>query len=439
MEALLPPTAATPQADTTPETDIRLGIDEFTVVLQPSEKAHPDDWRFLAEDMTEEFLLRSQIESVLGTLAESQRKLVQGYTDGYTLEESPFYFCICYNAEQENMGVCVKFSATSWAAYRKNYTEKFHEDMDVIFFLRKTKSELYTLRLSRIDFTADYFNYPCPFQPGAYLEPDTIYRQLRDGRIKVCDHEGKCNIKSTSAHDKDFTHETLYIGSRKGNTQSFLRIYDKKQEQLDTHGFRHQEAASCSSWVRFEAVYKGKYAHQISDFFLDENNVFKPDPDTLVCFIAAKITDKYRFMLTSTGELLSFSEDLVNTASGIAAAPLSCPSPRDNSLFQSLNYIIHSSGFMITLAKACYCYPERNDVMETLFDWLGQAFEKFYLPMVNSREHRNHELWKWLKKHKTETQKQALEQILREVKNVPVPGKETGKTEGVHDLIEKDN
>ena len=412
----LPSTATDIPADTMPETEIRLGIDEFTVVLQSCGQAPPDEWYIDAEEIIEEFLRLSQIEYVLGTLAESQRKLVQGYTEGRILEDYPYYFCICYNREQENMGVCVKFSATSWAAYQKNYMEKFHEDMNTVIFLRNAVYDsLYTLRLSRIDFTADYFNYPCPFQPGSYLEPDTIYRQLRNNRIKVCDHQGKCLIRSTSALDRDFNHETLYIGSRKGNTQSFLRIYDKKNEQLETHGHRYQEAVNCSSWVRFEAVYKGKYAHQISDFFLNENNVFTPD--TLICFIAGKITDKYRFMATATSELISFSEDLVYIASGIAAAPLSCPSPRDNSLFQSLSYILYNSGFMITLAKACYCYPERDDVLETVFEWLERAFENFYIPMVNSRQYkRRHELWKWLKKHKAATREQSLEQILEAIK-----------------------
>ena len=430
-------TADALKADAIPEVEIQLGIDEFTVVLQPSEKVHPDEWRFQAEDMTEEFLRLSQIENVLGSLAESQRKLVQGYTEGRILEDSPYYFCICYNEEQENMGVCVKLSATSWAAYQKNYTEKFHEDMNIVLFLRKARSEIYTLRLSRIDFTADYFNYPSPFEPDSYLEPDMIYRQLRQGRVKVCDHQGKCNIRSTSALDKDFTHETLYIGSRKGNTHSFLRIYDKRNEQLETHGFRYQEAMECSSWLRMEAVYKGTYAHQISDFFLNENNVFTSD--TLIYFIASKITDKYRFMNTTTSRLLDFSEDLVNIASGIAAAPLSCPSPRDNSLFQSLEYIIYHSGFMITLAKAYYTYPERYDITKLLLQWVEKVFYEFYVPMVASKEHKNHELWKWLRKHKATTREQSFEQILLSVRNISNLEQEAETADCVRELIEKDN
>lgn len=425
------------KADTIPEAEIRLGIDEFTVVLQPYELVHPDEWQSIAEDMIEEFLRLSQIENILGSLTQSQRKLVQGYTQGMILEDSPYYFCICYNEGQQNMGVCIKFSAASWAAYQTAYTEKTSEDMNIIIFLRQAKSSLYTLRLSRIDFTADYFNYPSPFEPDSYLEPDMIYHQLRQGNIKVCDHKGNCNIRTTSALDKDFTHETLYIGSRKGNTQSFIRIYDKKNEQTETHGFRYQEAIECSSWLRLEAVYKGTYAHQISDYFLDENNVFTPDD--LICFIASKITDKYRFMSTSTGQLLDFSEELVNMASGIAAAPLSCPSPRDNSLWQSLEYIIHNSGLLITLAKAYYTYPELENVISMILQWIEKVFNEFYLPMVNSKEHKNHDLWKWLKTHRETTREQSIEEILMSIQKVSNLTNKAETTDSVQNIIEKDD
>lgn len=60
--------ATAQKAEPIPETEIRIDVDEFSVILQPSEKVHPDDWRFLAEDMTEEFLRLAQIENVLGLL-----------------------------------------------------------------------------------------------------------------------------------------------------------------------------------------------------------------------------------------------------------------------------------------------------------------------------------------------------------------------------------
>lgn len=77
------------------------------------------------------------------------------------------------------MGVCIKFSASTWAIYQESYKKKYGEDMNIVIFLRKAKSTLYSLRLSRIDFTADYFNYPSPFERNAYLEPNMIYRQLQ--------------------------------------------------------------------------------------------------------------------------------------------------------------------------------------------------------------------------------------------------------------------
>lgn len=393
-----------------PKTEIQLGVDELTFSSKPSKKVHPDDWQCQAEDIIKEFLQLSKIEDVLGILCRSGRSLVQGYTQGFLLDEAPYYFCICYNQEQPQMYVCAKFSATAWATYKREYAKKFNEDMNVVLFLRRAKSPLYTLRLSRIDFTADYFNYPSPFEPDACLEPDMIYRQLERGRIKVCDYKGKSNIKTISALNKNHSFETIYIGSRRGNTPSFLRVYNKRMEQLEKHGFRYQEACECSSWIRFEAVYKGIYAHQISDAFLDEQNTFTPDD--LTCFIASKIADKYRFMDTATSKLLNFSEELVEIASGIASAPLSCPSPRDNSLRQSLEWLLYHSGLLITLAKVYYVYSDEPGAESKVLLWILQAFHEFYLNMINSPDHTDHPIWQWLSKHKNHTKQQELDEIL---------------------------
>ena len=47
--------------------------------------------------------------------------------------------------------------------------------------------------------------------------------------------------------------ETFYIGSRKENSQLLLRVYNKKAEQINTNGFRLNEALECENWLRLEA------------------------------------------------------------------------------------------------------------------------------------------------------------------------------------------
>lgn len=89
---------------------------------------------------------------------------------------------------------------------------------------------------------------------------------------KIKNREGKSTIKTFSALFKNDACETFYAGSKKGKTDGLLRCYGKKEEQLQSHGFRFQEAEDCESWVRFEAVYRHNYAHQITNQLLEKSD-----------------------------------------------------------------------------------------------------------------------------------------------------------------------
>ena len=73
-----------------------------------------------------------------------------------------------------------------------------------------------------------------------------------------------------SAIDKDGAYETFYVGSRVGKSNGFLRVYTKKQEQIQAIGYRYDEALQHESWVRFEACFLHDYAHQLSEQLLSE-------------------------------------------------------------------------------------------------------------------------------------------------------------------------
>lgn len=386
---------------------VMLGIDEFTLVLQPVKKVNVNIWAGLAEDMIDEFVNLSKIKLLFGELEQTEQNLVQGYNTGYILEGRPFYLCICFHAVQEGMGVCCKLSATAYAMYKEEYLRKYKEEMNLPKFLRMVKSDNYTQRLSRVDFTADYFNIQDPIYQNQYLHPDTIYNCLLKNQMKVVDCKGRTNIKTWSGLNKNGSFETVYIGSRKGKTNGYLRIYNKKQEQIDNHGYRCREAEECDSWIRFEAVYKGIYSHQISETLMNDA-LIQTDND-LKCFIAGKIIDKYIFKYTSNEDIVDFSEMLISIASGKEYASLECVSPRDNSLYQSLKYIIKNSGLLITLAKAHYLYVNQN-VEKKILDWILYMFQEYYLEKIEVNN--NHEVYKWLKKHTAEMQKQKIEDIL---------------------------
>lgn len=388
---------------------VYLGIDEFTLVLQPAHRVIIDEWGMKAEEMIDEFKKLSRIEEVFEEMELTNQQLIQGYTVCYRLAERPFLCCLCFNEGNEDMGVCVKFSATAYTMYKRKYYDEYHETMNLPKLLRMVQSNIYTQRLSRIDLTADYFNYPSAFAKGEYLHPNQIYSNLLQRQIKVTDHKGRSNIKTIASHNRDGIFETIYIGSKK-KSNTFLRIYDKKQEQLDNHGYRYAEAENCSSWVRFEAVYRNTYAHQIGTVLM--NNSLIQSDDDLQCFIAGKITDKYIFRKSSNDEALDFSEILLDIASGKEYDSLVCPSPRDNELWYSLFYIVQNSGLMITLAKADMTYAGQS-ADKKIMEWLYEMYSNYYFQRY--AEGKRPEVDKWLKKHRKTAKDYPLDDLLLDV------------------------
>lgn len=385
---------------------IDVGIDEFTIVLQPTPRVPIDMWAFEAQNIIHEFISLSKIEELFGEL-EVTHKLVQGYNSGFTLNR-PFYFCICFNSELEAMGVCCRFSAYAWASYQEEFYKTFDEGIDLAQFLRMVQSDIYSQRVSRVDLTADFFNMPNPIYEGQHLSPDTVYNCLMRGQMAVVDHKGASNIKKFSAINNQGEYETCYVGSRKGNTSGFLRIYDKKKEQEETHGFRYADAIESQSWVRFEAVYKSPYSHQIGDALLD---IYKKSD--YECFIASKILDKYIFKLSATNETAYFSELLMMVASGKEFESLECKSPRDNELMESLKYLVTNSGLYITLEKVRRLYNPQQQAVEKVLKWLYEMFNEHYQEKLARTK--NHEVDKWLTKHRETTQDQSLDDILESV------------------------
>lgn len=405
---ILTPTVVTPVSTVTPR--LELGIDEFTLVLQPLKAVPISQWSAKANEMIREFLNRSLIEILFEEVEFTQHRLVQGYNTGYDLPERFFYFCICYHTEEPTMGVCCKFSATAYSSYKQKYLEKYNGEINISTFLKIVKSDAYNLRLSRIDLDVDYFNYPNPLVKGEYLHPDSIYNGLLRNTICVVDRNCRHNLKSIAGYNNNGVFDTVYVGSRKGKTKGFLRIYDKRDEQIQTHGVHLTKALLCESWIRFEAVFKSTYAHQIGESLIDDCLV--TSDDDLLCFIANKFIDKYNFINSATGEALSFTEDLQDIASGQPYDALESPSARDNSLARSLKYLFFNSGLMITLAKADFLFPEQL-ADRKIMDWLYDKYKSVYLNIIANDD--NHEIYKWLRKHSESIQEQSLEEIFNTV------------------------
>lgn len=302
-----------------------VGVDEFTLVLQPPDKVKVTDWPDTVDMMLSVFLRKSRLVNLFGDMSPAV-KLQAGYTSGLTFENRPWYLVINWNEDFPTMGVCVRFSAHAYAAYKEAYMAQFQTEMNIADFLRMVQDDVYTTRLSRVDLTADYFDYTDEHIRTAPLSPDTIYTRLINGDYVVKNGNGHQSIRNMSGVDKGGAYQTFYLGSQKGKTNGFLRCYDKKAEQLQTMGFRYDDALNCESWVRFEAVYRHDYAHQITEGILSVKTA-----QELSRLIAKYICDKYQFFDANTDEATEFTSDLLGVAAGSSVAALSTPSPRDNS------------------------------------------------------------------------------------------------------------
>ena len=300
------------------EKQILLGVDELTLVLSLVDKTileDLDEWQEKAESMISEFAGLANLETVFGSQRELEDKCPQGYTVGYQYGDQPFYFAVAYHPLHPDMGVIIKFSAHSWSVYSRS------NSMNIKRFLESIKSDAYNFRLSRVDFAVDYQNWG--------FAVDDIYQNLKAHNLEIRDYNGRKNTSIITAHEVNGVADTFYVGSKKTGTRLFLRVYDKRTEQLEKRGFRMEEALYTTSWVRFEAVFKGKYAHQLTDI------IMQTEEEKLSHLIADKVSEKFRFYDLQSEKLLDFSRALLEKAN-LDFERLRLESPRDNGLMSLL-------------------------------------------------------------------------------------------------------
>lgn len=276
----------------------------------------------------------------------------------------------------------MKFSAKAWAIYQARYQKLYNKQLLLSSFLKKiddnTEDEV---RLSRIDLTADYINYG--------LDLNILNESISSNEIIVQDDSGQTRLKSYETYSRNDRVETIYLGSRKKNTNGFLRVYDKWAEQTQNNGFRMEEALKYREWIRFEAVFKGKYAHIIAQMLI--NNTMTSYEFTK--YIAKIITQKYRFLNTKTGEYADFTKDLLELAKGCGCDRLRSESPRDNALRQNIAHILHGSGLFPTVYKIEHLYGKK--AIEDFIDFLRMYYcKETWLSRTMYKE-----LNIWLKKH----------------------------------------
>lgn len=351
-------------------------VDEFTLVLQTSKR--PSDiegWEGTAINIINEFVRLGNIEVLLGQLKESTYSLPQGYSTGFICEDSPYYFAIAYHADFVQMGICIKFSAHAWMEYQRQYESSHSRSIQIHEFLTNVNNNtLYTSRLSRIDIAIDFINEK--------VSVNTIYNQLSKKNQVVKTADGRKNHSYLSAITKNNITSTFYVGSKGKNIKSLLRVYDKKKEQVETFGVRYEEAINCDDWVRFEAVFKGTYAHGLSD----QLAIVKNDVELKDLLVSA-LTDRYQFYYVKSEKFTTYTKKMLNLLNQ-RSFMFSTPSPRNNLLEQSQMHLLSGSGLFPYLYKVWRIWGD--DGLKKCIAFLQNEFEN-YEP--------NDDVISWLKKY----------------------------------------
>lgn len=360
-----------------------IGIDEFTFIILLKHKCSALEWISIAEHIIMDFLKKTQLETVLqGSLQLVTTGKLQGYTTVYDLGVKDFYIALGYNPAHPRMGVCIRFSAKAWLLYRINFREIYAEDISLPVFMKRVKhGSENQIRLSRIDMTIDYFNYA--------IDLNEMYETLRDKNLVVCDDQGRSLIRTINFYGKNQKIETIYLGSKNENSKGFMRIYNKKMEQIQHNGYRKQEAMACQEWIRFEAVYKGAYAHLISDTLLN----IEMDEREFKCYIAQIVAQKYRFFYKENEDYTEYTADLLNVAEGKEYPKLYCESTRDNALNRNIEHLRKGSGLFPTMYKVQQLYG--NDGLNRFWKYLFRYYKKQAWVGNGTLK----ELDLWLKKH----------------------------------------
>lgn len=380
---------------------LEFGVDELTVVLHFARRFLLNDeetvlkfqWEEEAELIIAEFEKRAELENVFGG-RKGAEYLPQGYVAGYTYGEHAFYFALGYHPYQLGMGVIVKFSAQAWAYYLEETGLKVYEALQQF-----RDDRWYRMTLSRIDLTADFVDMG--------VDVTQIYQGIIDGKLAVFREaktkKGELEYRRNPLRLQGFLKEsevpTIYLGSIQ--SESRLRIYDKRREQLERHGVHYDRARHLDDWVRFEGVFRGKYAKQLLKALLDMDN-----DDAYINLIACTFIQKFRFMEMEKGMErgdADFTEEILDCINNKKYV-LSAPSSRNYDLAKSIRYLFVGSGALPTLFKIQRIWGD--DVLKFFLNYLYEYMQE-YIP--------NEDCCYWLQKNEADYRKKHpdFEEFLR--------------------------
>ena len=364
---------------------LELGTDEITIVLQlaPSQKKDVfiSTWEREAKNMILIFESKARFVGVFGDRMPIDSK-PSGYTKAFAYGEHAFYLALAYHEMRMDMGVAVKFSAQALEFYLQSTEQQLYQ------FLQSIVDEVYTVRLSRIDLVADFIDES--------IDTTSLYKKLVKGAVVVATKHvdrqtGEYRYRKANMKIQGFAvgekMPTVYLGSAKSDSQ--MRVYDKKQEQINRSGAKFDKAIACDNWTRFEAVFRNEYAHQLTYGLMRIK-----DDSEMSAFIASNIIQKYRLMYVEDGKLVSdlrCSRMLLDAANGLESC-LRSPQSRTFDIVRNIGHVLNGSGTFSTLYKVYTIWG--NDALDYMMAFLNDQVRK-WVP--------NTDCTSWLRKNKSDT------------------------------------
>lgn len=389
---------------------IQLSIDEATIVVRSASEQLDlmTPWKDEAENIIFSIYHRLFYFENLGSLI-SEKTHPAGYQTSYSIERIPYFLRLAYHEGFPQMGVIIKFSASALDYYRQNYQKRTNKEIDISDILQILEHENWEVHLSRIDFVADYLNYN--------FSVNELYQKIKNQDIIVRNQNKIRQNFNLEALEKNSIVSTFYIGSRRKNVSTFLRIYDKKTEQFETNGLKLHIAKDLDSWIRFEVVFKKDYARQISEIMKKINSKEKLNE-----LIANKILEKFCFIDSSTHELTNFSHDLLKLENNFPS--LISRNSRNNALSASIMYHLKNSGLLPLFFKLQFIWGK--EALTHFLVTLVNYFEAYYSP--------NRDIVTWLNKYGVLLKELDFYEFLDEtieiflIKNaILLPSRETAK------------
>lgn len=362
---------------------LKTSIDEITLVLQATNKAKlkiksPLQWMREAELIIIDFAYKAKLKKIFGN-QQVEPNCPKGYVTGYKFGDHSFYFCVAYNPKNLAMGVCVKFSAQSFAYYLEK------SGLEAYSFLQEIGSKRYSYRLSRCDVDVDFMNEK--------FTPTDIYNKIRDDKTliyyqKEVNNEKILVVKKPKLQGFAFGKEvpSCYLGAVSSDCR--LKIYDKLRDQIEKNGSKLDYFLQFDGVTRFELSLKHELAHNFTNELLDVK-----DDKQLNDLILATMLQKFYFKDAKSNKEELYTS-LMQQALKSNDYYLLGHINQDNDLLKRFEYLLKNSGTVSTLYKIMTIW---ND------DDLDEAIEYIKNYVKDWKANDNCRIW--LKNHTSDTKK----------------------------------